>query len=467
MKKILFIGLLLIATSVPLLSVYAQNPAPTTPTEVQLLEPSVLGGTGDQSAPTFSAYISNIFTQILIVAAVLAVLMIVIGGLQYILSFSGGSKEEGKKRMTQALIGLILALAAWLILNTINSSLTDINLSLEGVAAPVDTTPTSLVYRPLAGGGDTTNRADFSSRDQCLQYVRDRIARETAAGTPVTVSENDCRPSAETSGDVTTSGRDARQECLQQGYIECGYYPQKPGEEWDPVPRTACEGYTTPDSALSCFGKLSPDPDTSSYLMGVKNNTVCFDGPYESEEACGVVAQNSSSLRLDNDSATSCKSRATFLSQYSDKPLCENIADPGTGDAASTGGSWDDWNYDPGISRQKGDASPSLQALLTCIRGKIPDPAVGRISSISDSRYIGNLGVCNTTECGGNRCAHSCRSCHYGGGTSQGKSMAVDFGDEVNKGVIMRAASDCGVTSSRIIDEGDHVHVSTNDCPRN
>ena len=151
MKKILFITFLLIITFLPLLSVLAQN------TEVQLLEPSVLGGTGDNTAPSFTDYISRIFTQILIVAAVLAVLMIVIGGLQYILSFSLTSIDEGKKRMTYAIGGLILALAAWLILNTINSSLTNINLSLEGIPAPVNTTPTSLVYRP-AGAPATTDR---------------------------------------------------------------------------------------------------------------------------------------------------------------------------------------------------------------------------------------------------------------------------------------------------------------------
>ena len=58
--------------------------------------------------------------------------MIVIGGVQII--FSGGSSgkiAEGKKRITEAIWGLILALAAYLILYTINPDL----ISLKFIAS--------------------------------------------------------------------------------------------------------------------------------------------------------------------------------------------------------------------------------------------------------------------------------------------------------------------------------------------
>lgn len=126
-----------------------------------------------------------------------------------------------------------------------------------------------------------------------------------------------------------------------------------------------------------------------------------------------------------------------------------------------------DWSFDAGIKNQLSDASPSLNNLLNCMRPKLP-VNVGRISSISDSQYIGNLGACNGFSCPVSpKCAHSCQSCHYGGGTGVNKSLAVDFGDEVNKAFLIKAAKECGVLDSHIIDEGNHIHISANDCPKN
>ena len=59
--------------------------------------------------------IINLLTQ---VALSLAVLMMVWGGIQ--LAIAGGSEEkvaEGKKTLTQAVIGLAIVLASWLIIN--------------------------------------------------------------------------------------------------------------------------------------------------------------------------------------------------------------------------------------------------------------------------------------------------------------------------------------------------------------
>lgn len=126
-----------------------------------------------------------------------------------------------------------------------------------------------------------------------------------------------------------------------------------------------------------------------------------------------------------------------------------------------------DWSFDSGIENQLSDASPSLNNLLNCMRPKLP-VNTGRISSISDSQYIGNLEACDGFSCPiSPKCAHSCQSCHYGGGTGINKSLAVDFGDEANKEFLTKAAKECGVLDSHIIDEGNHIHISTNDCPKN
>jgi len=123
------------------------------------------------------------------------------------------------------------------------------------------------------------------------------------------------------------------------------------------------------------------------------------------------------------------------------------------------------WSYDDKISQQTGDASASLNLLLGCMRNKLP-VQVGRISSISDSNYVNNLGPCNsTTSCPLDKCVHECAGCHYGGGIPNAKSMAVDFGDEENAKWIKTAAEECG--AGFIKNEGDHIHVSTEDCLKN
>jgi hypothetical protein len=61
------------------------------------------------------------------VAASLAVLMIVIGGVQYIMSDSVTSKPAAKERMISAMVGLFLLIIIALILETINPNLLNLD----------------------------------------------------------------------------------------------------------------------------------------------------------------------------------------------------------------------------------------------------------------------------------------------------------------------------------------------------
>lgn len=82
----------------------------------------------------FGSYL-NMMIQITIgIAAVLAMIMIVMGGIEYMTSELVSSKESGKKKVTNAVLGLLLALGAFAILNTINPDLLNIGLSNLPVA---------------------------------------------------------------------------------------------------------------------------------------------------------------------------------------------------------------------------------------------------------------------------------------------------------------------------------------------
>lgn len=114
--------------------------------------------------------------------------------------------------------------------------------------------------------------------------------------------------------------------------------------------------------------------------------------------------------------------------------------------------------YDPGIEKQLPTASPALASLIGCIKSRVPS-SVGRISSISDNVIMsGKADFKQCAEQGHALCSHTVNSCHYGGtGKCNGKSYAVDFGDEQNAGLLIDAARACGATA---LNEGDHVHVS-------
>lgn len=88
----------------------------------EMLQPLPNVTAGD--ANNFGSYLSKIYILGIGLAGVLAVLVIVIGGIQYIGSgMSPSGKTDAKEKITNAILGLLLALISWLILNTIDPNL--------------------------------------------------------------------------------------------------------------------------------------------------------------------------------------------------------------------------------------------------------------------------------------------------------------------------------------------------------
>ncbi len=88
----------------------------------QLLEPSVTG-MKEVNADNFVLYLKGLYLAIFTATIALSILMFTLGGLEYILSAIPGVKGAGKDKMVNALWGLGIALASYLILNTINPDL--------------------------------------------------------------------------------------------------------------------------------------------------------------------------------------------------------------------------------------------------------------------------------------------------------------------------------------------------------
>src|SRR3989344_4078558 len=103
----------------------------------ETFDPSSVGGEGGSDA--LGKYLNAMIKLFIGICAVLAVIMIVLGGIEYMTSELPGNKESGKERITHAIFGLLLALGAWLILYTINPNLLSTKLeSLKVVEVEVE-----------------------------------------------------------------------------------------------------------------------------------------------------------------------------------------------------------------------------------------------------------------------------------------------------------------------------------------
>jgi hypothetical protein len=95
---------------------------------------------GLEFAPTnIGEYFNTIFNIAIGICAVLAVIMMIIGGVQYMGVESIFGKTKAKEQITSAIFGLLIALGAFALLNTINPALLGGGgVTIEQVSAEID-----------------------------------------------------------------------------------------------------------------------------------------------------------------------------------------------------------------------------------------------------------------------------------------------------------------------------------------
>ena len=97
-----------------------------------LLEPIPLGTSTltmyDPKVTSTADYINIIIKIFISIIGVLGVIMIILGGIEYMSTDAISKKEGGREKITHSLFGLLLALASWVLLNTINPHLTEVNI---------------------------------------------------------------------------------------------------------------------------------------------------------------------------------------------------------------------------------------------------------------------------------------------------------------------------------------------------
>ncbi len=111
------------------------------PFEASAATYQLLAPLGTLSEVTLSMYLEGMVRIVIGIAGILAVVMIVICGIQMIGSPSVSQKEESKKCIWNAILGLLLAISSWVILNTINENLLASTFVLQSLPVPAAIAP--------------------------------------------------------------------------------------------------------------------------------------------------------------------------------------------------------------------------------------------------------------------------------------------------------------------------------------
>ena len=172
--KILFFVALLVFTIFQINHVKAQTTNPGAKEYTPLVP---LPG-GDPNQSTLVDYLPRAFNLIVGIAVALAFVMITFGGITYATSDAITAKDQGKQYIQNALWGLLLVIASYTILYTINPQILNFNLSLKQtvVQGPDDT-----VYVPTADRNTYTNgilngyvltKEEVAQNDQIREMLR-------------------------------------------------------------------------------------------------------------------------------------------------------------------------------------------------------------------------------------------------------------------------------------------------------
>ena len=151
---------------------------------------------GFEGEPTdFPNFLLSITKFAIWTVGIAALLMITIGGFWYMTSAGNTSQAEtAKKIITDALLGLIVALAAWLLLYVINPDLVNVNLKFKAIsppsAAPATTTAPTTKLPAATGPCESPN---LTAANCCKPGIKCKDCINChSAGNTVNCKENLC-----------------------------------------------------------------------------------------------------------------------------------------------------------------------------------------------------------------------------------------------------------------------------------
>ncbi|MDD4607340.1 MAG: transglycosylase SLT domain-containing protein [Patescibacteria group bacterium] len=429
-----------------------------------------------------SDYIAAIYNYALYAIVILAVVMIIYAGFMWILAAGNASKiDNAKTKITEAIVGLILAFASYLILYAVNPEILSLHLpgiekivgvkfresstntncpNVIGQVTPIEdilNNPNLLIpeAKKTAYDGALLAAANKYNVDcdwlKAIMFaesrgVSDRVSPVGACGLMQVLPATTSTPAMGLNYSCddlqnVTKGIEAGAK-----YISILANDSRTKGNFNLVAAAYNGGIGADDPSNDCPGMLRwqcgwDDP----------NHTIPNEGYKETRD---YVCKTQGYLNMIITQDLSCN-----VGGGNENNLCLSTV---VGDVAIDTSKWD---FDQGIINQvnSGHASPQLAQLINCMRNELDKKGLGeyRITSISDNAIL--RGNCQVWSAGGytSACAHSINSCHYGGRNCVGQSYAADFSFRLGEDPaanLRDAAKKCG--ASAFLNEGDHLHIS-------
>jgi hypothetical protein len=149
MKKIFYIVVAFFVINIP--QAFAQGFVALSPIN-GLTDPETVN-----SSSNLAMFFNNLYKYLIGVAAVLAVIEIIWGGLEIATQDSITKNKDGKDRIRGAILGLVLVLSPVLVFSIINPNILNLSLNLKELKGPTTspTEPTKPVLPPCVEGRTT------------------------------------------------------------------------------------------------------------------------------------------------------------------------------------------------------------------------------------------------------------------------------------------------------------------------
>lgn len=120
-----------------------------------------------------SDFIPNVIKLMIGLAAGLAVIYIIFGGIQYMSTDAVGKKSEGRKTVNNAVLGLLMAISSYTILYTINPRLVNFSLEIEGLKG-------GGAINPGLGSGEPTEPVLATNCSNCTPISQGVVPQKPA-----------------------------------------------------------------------------------------------------------------------------------------------------------------------------------------------------------------------------------------------------------------------------------------------
>lgn len=197
MKKYFILFLFAFSSILVTQHVYADTTLTPDPVDYKLLAP--IPGIDNPNKPGYTdiaTYIPNLIKTVIGLATGLAVLLVIWGGFQYVLSASVGGKQSGQKTINNALLGLLFLSVSWILLYTLNPKLVNFSLSLDNVGSNVaidtslPTTDSGTVPGNTAPGSSAGK--DWNNNDGATRNILTNAGININKANCSTVGQQDC-----------------------------------------------------------------------------------------------------------------------------------------------------------------------------------------------------------------------------------------------------------------------------------